>query len=143
RRLPLPPRLGGLPAAHRGTSVADLGGRLHLGRAAHPLRRDRPTPGRNPLMTTGLGASAPIIDVSERLGRLVSRSRLLDPGEVDDLLDVLGPDGFAWLRAGVGFVTAGVAARLPVEAGPDRFERAAGLVAGALRSIAVDGPSPI
>ncbi|HYT38705.1 MAG TPA: hypothetical protein VEN99_04300, partial [Acidimicrobiia bacterium] len=94
-------------------------------------------------MTTGLGASAPIIDVSERLGRLVSRSRLLDPGEVDDLLDVLGPDGFAWLRAGVGFVTAGVAARLPVEAGPDRFERAAGLVAGALRSIAVDGPSPI
>jgi menaquinone-specific isochorismate synthase len=68
---------------------------------------------------------------------------VLAPGEVADLLDVLGSDGFAWLRNGAGFVTAGVAARLPVEAGPGRFEQAAEMVAGALRSITVDGPSPI
>jgi len=30
----------------------------------------------------------------------------------DDLLDALGPDGFAWLRDGCGFVTTGVAARV-------------------------------
>jgi menaquinone-specific isochorismate synthase len=30
----------------------------------------------------------------------------------DDLLDALGPDGFAWLHDGAGFVTNGVAARL-------------------------------
>jgi menaquinone-specific isochorismate synthase len=67
----------------------------------------------------------------------------LAAGEVEDLLDALGPDGFAWLRGGAGFVTAGVAARIPVETGPGRFERAAGVVAEALRSIGVDGPSPV
>ena len=30
----------------------------------------------------------------------------------DDLLDALGPDGFAWLHDGCGFVTTGVAARV-------------------------------
>ncbi|HZQ76348.1 MAG TPA: isochorismate synthase [Acidimicrobiia bacterium] len=81
--------------------------------------------------------------VADRLATLVSRARALAPGEVDDLLDVLGPDGFAWLRGGSGFVTAGVAARIPVPAGPGRFERAAETVTAALRSIAVDGPSPM
>ena len=82
---------------------------------------------------------------SERstLHDLVARSRTLAPEEVDDLLDRLGPDGFAWIRNGAGFVTAGVAARLPVGTGADRFERASAAVADALRSIAVDGPSPI
>ena len=77
------------------------------------------------------------------LPRLVSRTRVLAPGEVDDLLDVLGHDGFAWIRAGAGFVTSGVAARIAVGTGPARFERAAEVVAGMLGSIAVDGPSPI
>ncbi len=76
-----------------------------------------------------------------RLGHLASRTRVLARGEVADLLDVLGADGFAWLRHGVGFVTAGVAARLAVEAGPHRFARAAEDVAEALRSITVEGPS--
>ena len=76
------------------------------------------------------------------LDHLVSRTRVLAPGEVQDLLDVIGPDGFAWIRAGAGFVTAGVAARLPVEAGPGRFAAAAAAVAEALQSIAIDGPSP-
>jgi len=67
---------------------------------------------------------------------------VLVPGEVDDLLDLIGPDGFAWIRAGAGFVTAGVAAHLPVNAGPGRFAQAADLVAGALESITIDGPSP-
>ena len=79
---------------------------------------------------------------SSPLRHLVSRARVLAPGEVDDLLDVLGSDGFAWLRGGAGFVTAGVAARLAVDGGPGRFERAADLVAEALQSITVDGPSP-
>ncbi|HVW33027.1 MAG TPA: hypothetical protein VHL53_10850, partial [Acidimicrobiia bacterium] len=74
---------------------------------------------------------------------LVARSRSLAAGEVGDLLDRLGPDGFAWIRNGTGFVTAGVAARLPVGTGPERFERAAAAVAEALRAIPVDGPSPI
>jgi menaquinone-specific isochorismate synthase len=76
------------------------------------------------------------------LGGLVSRTRVLARGEVTDLLDVLDPDGFAWLRVGAGFVTAGTAARLRVETGRGRFERAAEAVAEALGSIAVDGPSP-
>ena len=80
--------------------------------------------------------------VSSALRPLVSRIRVLAPGEVDDLLDVLGSDGFAWLRDGAGFVTSGVAARLPVGTGPGRFERAADVVAEALQSITVDGPSP-
>ena len=33
----------------------------------------------------------------------------------EDLLDALGPDGIAWLRDGVGFVTAGIAARVSPE----------------------------
>lgn len=55
---------------------------------------------------------------------LTSRTRPL-PGGVDDLLGRLAPDGFAWLRNGSGFVTAGVAARIPVGPGTGRFEQAA------------------
>ncbi|HEV7861967.1 MAG TPA: chorismate-binding protein, partial [Acidimicrobiia bacterium] len=98
-----------------------------------------PLTGAHHLRTTALGSSGG----PHPLGRLVSRTRLLAPGEVDDLLDALGSDGFAWLRGGAGFVTAGVAARLAVETGPGRFERAAQVVAEGLQSIAVDGPSPI
>lgn len=97
-------------------------------------------------MTPGPGV--PVVDggpppvASGRLDHLVSRTRALAPGEVGDLLEGLGPDGFAWLRNGSGFVTAGVAARVAVEAGPGRFARAAEAVAAALRSITVDSPSP-
>jgi len=42
---------------------------------------------------------------------LVARTRPVDPP--GRLLDALAPDGFAWLRDGNGFVTAGVAARVP------------------------------
>ncbi len=51
---------------------------------------------------------------------LVARTRILadrterDGGVDLDLLDALGSDGFAWLHDGIGFVTAGVAARIPV-----------------------------
>jgi len=83
----------------------------------------------------------PAVSTASSLGSLVSRTRVLAPGEVADLLDRLGPDGFAWIRNGAGFVTAGVVARLVVEAGPGRFERAAETVAEVLGSIAVDGPS--
>ena len=93
-------------------------------------------------MTAGSAAptSAPAGAVA--LHHLVSRTRVLAPGEVDDLLAVIGQDGFAWIRAGAGFVTAGVAARLPVNSGPGRFAEAAEVVAEALRSITVEGPSP-
>ena len=43
--------------------------------------------------------------------RLVARTEPIDdPG---DLLDHLGPGGFAWLDGDTGFVTRGVAARVP------------------------------
>ena len=106
--------------------------------AAHPLTGPGPVVPADPPLTA---APSPAPDSPGP--RLVSRSRLLTPGEVEDLLDVLGPNGFAWIRAGAGFVTAGVAARIPVETGPGRFGRAAEVVAGTLRSIAVDGPSAI
>jgi len=92
-------------------------------------------------MTAGSAAASPLRSATP-LDELVARTRALHPGEVDDLLDVLGPDGFAWIRNGAGFVTAGAAARLPVTAGPQRFDRAAELVADALRSVKVDGPAP-
>ena len=69
---------------------------------------------------------------------LVSRTRpVADPG---DLLDRLGPDGFAWLRDGAGFVTSGVVARVAVGTGPGRFERAADDVGALLASIRSDDP---
>jgi menaquinone-specific isochorismate synthase len=52
----------------------------------------------------------------------------------------LGPGGFAWLREGAGFVTAGVAARIPVGTGPDRLGAAATEVARVLGAIEVDDP---
>jgi menaquinone-specific isochorismate synthase len=79
---------------------------------------------------------------------LTSRTRPLPVG-VDDLLARLGPDGFAWLRDGCGFVTAGVAARIPVGPGAGRFERAAADLArffGAIRiedTVGVPGTGPL
>ena len=93
-------------------------------------------------MTAGSAAPTSAPAGAPALHPLVSRTRVLAPGEVDDLLDVIGHDGFAWIRSGAGFVTAGVAARLPVNSGPGRFADAAAMVAEALRSITVDGPSP-
>lgn len=52
----------------------------------------------------------------------------------DDLRD----DGFAWLRDGVGFVTRGVAARVPVGAGSDRFSVAARDASTLLAGVSVD-----
>jgi menaquinone-specific isochorismate synthase len=43
---------------------------------------------------------------------LAARTRAIEPPV--DLLDELAPDGFAWLDDGAGFVTSGVAARVPV-----------------------------
>lgn len=49
-----------------------------------------------------------------QLPTLVARTRLLrDPV---DPFDLLGPDGFAWWRDGVGFVTAGTVAEMPADA---------------------------
>lgn len=46
--------------------------------------------------------------------RGVARTREVEPpGRVDDLLAALGPGGFAWLHGDAGFVTAGIAARVP------------------------------
>jgi menaquinone-specific isochorismate synthase len=90
-------------------------------------------------MTAALSATSGSL---QSLGRLRSRTRVLAEDEVTDLLDVLDPDGFAWIRNGAGFVTAGVAARIAVGTGPDRFAQAADSVADALRSIEVDGPAP-
>src|SRR5262249_25643131 len=42
---------------------------------------------------------------------LVARTREIEPPP--ELLDSLAPDGFAWLEDGAGFVTAGIAARVP------------------------------
>ena len=44
------------------------------------------------------------------LRRMRAITRAIDPP--DDLLDALGPGGFAWLRDGRGFVTSGIAARV-------------------------------
>jgi len=93
-------------------------------------------------MTAGPSATTTAFGNAGVLHHLVSRTRVLAPGEVEDLLDVIGSDGFAWIRAGAGFVTAGVAARLPVRPGPGRFAEAADLVAEALQSISIDGPTP-
>ena len=106
--------------------------------AAHPLAGPGPVASAGPPST-----AAPRSASASPVPHLVSRSRALGPGEVEDLLDVLGPDGFAWIRAGAGFVTAGAAAHIPVGTGSRRFEQAAGVVADILGSIAVDGPSPV
>ncbi|MBK5288173.1 MAG: isochorismate synthase [Acidimicrobiia bacterium] len=51
-------------------------------------------------------------------GSLVARTRVVDDG--GDLIGRLGPDGFAWIRDGIGFVTGGVTARVD----PDHIEDA-------------------
>lgn len=71
---------------------------------------------------------------------LVSTTRPVGRAGLSPLLDRLGPDGFAWLRSGAGFVTAGVAVRIPVAAGPGRFEAAARDVAAVLGEITSDNP---
>ncbi|MGH9039390.1 MAG: isochorismate synthase [Acidimicrobiia bacterium] len=68
---------------------------------------------------------------------LTSRTRPL-PGGIDDLLDRLGTSGFAWLRNGCGFVTAGVAARIPVGPGAGRFEQAVADVGRFFSTIEID-----
>lgn len=40
-------------------------------------------------------------------------ARTVECEPTGDLLDRLGPEGFAWIRSGVGFVAGGVAARVP------------------------------
>ncbi|HYH50991.1 MAG TPA: isochorismate synthase [Acidimicrobiia bacterium] len=90
-------------------------------------------------MTAAVSATARSLAA---LPRLSSRTRPLADGEVADLLDVLAADGFAWMRGDAGFVTAGVAARIPVATGPHRLEQAASSVAETLASIDVDGPAP-
>jgi menaquinone-specific isochorismate synthase len=94
-------------------------------------------------MTPAPGAAPSFTPSAAACDGLVSRTRPLAAGEIEDLLDVLGPDGFAWIRSGAGFVTAGVAARIPVGTGPDRFERAALVVGEALQASTVVGPSPV
>lgn len=46
-------------------------------------------------------------------GPLVATTRVITG--TGDLVDRLGADGFAWIRDGIGFVTGGVAARVPVD----------------------------
>ncbi len=79
-------------------------------------------------MSAALSAASPSL---QSLRQLHSRTRVLADGEVADLLDVLDPDGFAWIRNGAGFVTAGVAARIPVATGTQRFAQAAAWRRGA------------
>jgi menaquinone-specific isochorismate synthase len=67
---------------------------------------------------------------------LVSRTRRL--AQVGPPLDHLGAGGFAWLHEGAGFVTSGTVTTIPVEPGPDRFERAAADVARVLDSALID-----
>ncbi|HEX3393033.1 MAG TPA: isochorismate synthase [Acidimicrobiales bacterium] len=74
----------------------------------------------------------------ERSAGLVSRTRVVP--DVGDLLDSLGHDGAAWLHDGGGLVTSGVAARVDVGPGPDRFRRAADDVAAVLEAIDSDDP---
>jgi len=62
-----------------------------------------------------------------RSSALVARTRSVEAPV--PLLDALAPDGFAWLRDGTGFVTAGVVARIP-----------AALADRALAAIEVDDP---
>lgn len=51
------------------------------------------------------------------LRRLRAVTRPIDPrpGVPSDLLDELGPDGFAWLQGDAGFVTSGIATRISVD----------------------------
>ncbi len=63
--------------------------------------------------------------------RLVARTREIAPP--DDLLEALGPGGFAWLQDGHGFVTSGVATRVRADAADE-------LLAGIERD---DGPAPL
>ena len=76
--------------------------------------------------------------LSEPTVGLSSRTRPLD--QAPDLLEALGPDGFAWLHDGAGLATAGVAARVTVRRGAGRLADAAAEVAGLLGAISDDDP---
>ncbi len=76
--------------------------------------------------------------LSEPTVGLSSRTRPLD--QAPDLLEALGPDGFAWLHDGAGLATAGVAARVTVRRGPGRLADAAAAVASLLGAISDDDP---
>ncbi|MGI9022310.1 MAG: isochorismate synthase, partial [Acidimicrobiales bacterium] len=81
---------------------------------------------------------------------LVSRTR--PQPDVGDLLDAMGPSGPSsgvmgpsgpgnvWIHNGGGLATSGMAARIAVGTGPNRFARAADEVAELLRAIDVDDP---
>ncbi len=69
---------------------------------------------------------------------LVSRTR--PRPDAGDVLDVLGREGFAWLHDRAGLATAGVAARIRVGPGRERFRAAAAAVAEILSGIDVDDP---
>lgn len=69
--------------------------------------------------------------------RLVSSTRLVAANEP---VPMLAPGGFAWHHEGFGFVTSGVAARVPIGPGPDRFAKAATEVAAVLEDIDADDP---
>lgn len=57
--------------------------------------------------------SAPITGLAATLTGLRAVTREVE--RVDDLLDALGPDGFAWIRAGAGIATSGVVATVAAE----------------------------
>jgi menaquinone-specific isochorismate synthase len=69
---------------------------------------------------------------------LVSRTRPLP--DTGDVLDVLGRGGFAWIHDRAGLATAGVAARIPVGTGPERFGEACSAVDELLAGADVDDP---
>jgi menaquinone-specific isochorismate synthase len=70
-----------------------------------------------------------------RTGRL---DAVTIPFESADLLAELeDPQGMAWVQHGEGLVAWGETARIVVEPGPDRFERATGALAGVFDSIEV------
>jgi menaquinone-specific isochorismate synthase len=75
---------------------------------------------------------------SEPSVRLTSRTRML--AEETDVLNSLGPAGFAWLHEGAGFTTSGVSATIPIGKGAERFSRAADEVAAVLAGIETDDP---
>ena len=66
--------------------------------------------------------------------RLASTTRV-----VAEAVDLAG--GFVWRHEGAGFTTSGVAARVPIGPGPDRFAKAAAEVSALLDDI--DGDDPL
>src|SRR5262245_6166075 len=106
RRVRLLARVDDLPARGFRTRARRRAARHRPGRTAHAGVRCRATAHGDARVTTS-PLSHP------RPARLVARTEAIpDPG---DLLDHLGTGGFAWLDGDTGFVTAGTAARVPLE----------------------------